>query len=81
MVFWFEVLLADCASNKTTVMIIDAGSGYHASTSLTLGQGSAEGFLLTCGVLVSDKALIAFKETVSVLTISPLDDRTILDMT
>ena len=35
-VFWFDVLLANCASNKTTVMIVEAGSGYHALTSLTL---------------------------------------------
>ena len=80
-VFWFDVLLADCASNKTTVMIVEDGSGYHTLTSLTLGQGSAEGFLLTCGVLVSNKALVAFKETVAVLAVLPLDDRTILDMT
>ena len=77
-VFWFDVLLADCASNKTTMMIVETGSGYHALTSLTLGQGSAEGFLLTCGVLVSDKALVAFKETVAILTISPLDNGSIL---
>ena len=77
-VFWFDVLLADCASNKTTMMIVEADSGYHALTSLTLGQGSAEGFLLTCGVLVSDKALVAFKETVAILTISPLDNGSIL---
>ena len=77
-VFWFDVLLADCASNKTTMMIVEADSGYHTLTSLTLGQGSAEGFLLTCGVLVSDKALVTFKETVAVLTISPLDDGAIL---
>ena len=62
-------------------MIVEDGSGYHTLTSLTLGQGSAEGFLLTCGVLVSNKALVAFKETVAVLAVLPLDDRTILDMT
>ena len=77
-VFWFDVLLADCASNKTTVMIVEAGSGYHAFTSLAFGQGSAEGFLLTCGVLMSGEALVAFKETVAVLTISPVDNVTIL---